>query len=190
MSIPAIKNSIKNAIKNGKRATVVIDKLEHSGMVELKGHGLIPYTDATRPITFTIKKSDIEAGKCGDPSACVLAVSFDRQLGGLYDHIIVGKTVLHMIKDGKSKRFWIEGALRSAINTFDKTKGKAKNGEGFWTLPPGEYVLGVVPDKVAKRVCRKDQFGGKGGRKQGLSNVMSAPTRVITGKEEVRVKAA
>lgn len=156
-----------------------------TGYVELEGIGRIPFQDARQSLEFTVRKSDIILGQCSDPQQCVLAKAGRRAFGSLFENIVVGKTVIHIIQNGRSTRFGITGELRKAVDHFDKTRGQGPNGQGVWLLEPGTYHLHPPAPSAAKggRPNRRDKHGGKGGTAQGMKRIMAAPTRIIGARK-------
>lgn len=143
--------------------------------------GEIPFKDAEGELTLTVTEDDMKKAKCSDPNNCVLAVSGKRSFGALFHAIVVGKTVLHIIlKVGdvfQSIRFGLTGKLKKAVHAFDKSKDA--EGRGKWILGVGDHTIGPLSQGTINRTNRRNKYGGKGGKSQGLSNIMSAPTRVI-----------
>jgi hypothetical protein len=160
-----------------KSGFVVFASLPHLGEV--------PFRDAEDDLTIEIRQSDVDNAKCGDPNNCVLAQAFRRVLGGLLQAVIVGKSVVHVLINGQSIRYGLSGKLMKAVHAFDLSKDA--NGKGQWSIPLGEYVIGPLPKSGLRggRECRKGRYGGKGGRAQGLSNIMFVPSRVILARKKV-----
>jgi hypothetical protein len=154
-----------------------------TGVVTFEGLeylGRIPFRDATSSLEIEIKQCDIDNAVCGNPQECVLR----RCLGSLFQIVVVGKTVVHIVMNGMSIRYSPSGGLKRAIDHFDRTKGKGKNGQGIWLLKPGKYTLTPPVEKRGSRPNRQHLYGGNGGKAQSLKSIMAAPTRCILQRKK------
>lgn len=147
---------------------------ETGGIVKLGELGEFPFDDAKKSLVIEVTQEDISKGKCSSPGACVMARAINRNLGSLFQHVVVGKTVIHIVMNGRSVRFGVKGKMGRAIHHFDKF--------GVWLLEPGKLTL-FPPSKSQKRGGRPNRhglYGGKGGKAQGRSTILAAPTRLIS----------
>jgi hypothetical protein len=171
----AAKKIVKGEGTEVSQGFVTFASLPHLGMV--------PFTDANETFDLVITEDDVKDALCGDVQKCVLANACHRNFGAFFEYVIVGKTVMHVVINGVSKRFALGKKLEKAVTDFDKSKdGK---GNGKWNIPLGTYTIGPLPPSGRRlgRPNRHAQGPHNGGKKQGLSQIAFAPSRVILNRK-------